>query len=316
VTGAQVPRRPARANDSAPLVRVLWFSVAAAVVTISLKLGAWAMTGSVGLLSDAAESIVNLVAAVVALLVVKFASRPPDEDHQHGHEKADYFSAGFEGALIIFAAGAIAVTAILRLLDPAPIDNVAIGLAVTAVATAINFAVGRMLLRVGREHGSIVLEADGQHLLTDVWTSVGVAIGVIAVALSGWEELDPLIALAVAANILMTGVALVRRSVGGLMDRALEPPEVAAVEAVLKRHSREEVQFHALRTRRAGRRAFVSVHVLVPGGWTVQRGHDLLEQVEAELAVAVPGAVTAFTHLEPIDDPRSHEDVELDRPRR
>lgn len=301
-------------QDPGPLLRVLWFSVAAAIVTIALKLGAWGVTGSVGLLSDAAESIVNLLAAVVALLVVKFATRPPDDDHQHGHDKADYFSAGFEGALIIIAAAGIAVTAVMRLLDPAPIENVPVGLAVTAVATAINLVVGRLLLRVGREHRSIVLEADGQHLLTDVWTSVGVAIGVTAVAVTGWELLDPLIALAVAGNILLTGVALVRRSTGGLMDKALEPDEVAAVEKVLRSLTSEELQFHALRTRRAGRRAFITVHVLVPGWWTVQRGHDLLEQIEAQLAACLPDAVSAFTHLEPIDDPRSHEDVELDRP--
>ncbi len=297
------------------LIVVLRFSVAAAIVTIALKTSAWAVTGSVGLLSDAAESVVNLVAAIVALGVVHWASRPPDEDHAFGHDKADYFSAGFEGGLILLAAGSIAFAAVNRLLDPQPVEAIVVGLSVTAVATVINFVMARRLVSVGQRHGSVVLEADGQHLMTDVWTSIGVAIGVAAVVLTGWEWLDPVIALIVAVNILVTGARLVRRSADGLMDRALEPDELTRIEAVLAGFATDEVQFHALRTRRAGRRAFVSLHLLVPGDWSVQRGHDLAELVEAALDDALEGLTNIFTHLEPLDDPVSQEDIELDRAR-
>ena len=297
------------------LIAVLRFAVAAAILTIALKTAAWAVTGSVGLLSDAAESVVNLVAAIVALVVVNLASRPPDEDHAYGHDKADYFSAGFEGGLILLAAGSIAITAVARLLDPQPVDDIAVGIAVSVIASVINFVMARRLMRVGRQHESVVLEADGQHLMTDVWTSVGVIIGVVLVVVTGWERLDPIIALLVAANIVVTGARLVRRSANGLMDRALEPEELRKIEAVLAGFSSDEVQFHALRTRRAGRRAFVSVHVLVPGSWSVQRGHDLAELVEGALSGELTGMCTVFTHLEPLDDPVSHEDIDLDRAR-
>lgn len=298
------------------LIVVLRFSVAAAIATIALKTGAWAVTGSVGLLSDAAESVVNLVAAIVALGVVHWASRPPDEDHAYGHDKADYFSAGFEGGLIVLAAGSISVAAVDRLLHPQAVEAIAVGLAVTAVATILNLVMARRLMTVGRRHDSVVLEADGQHLMTDVWTSIGVAIGVAAVVLTGWNWLDPVIALIVALNILRTGWRLVRRSADGLMDRALEPDELTRIARVLDGFASDEVQFHALRTRRAGRRAFVSLHVLVPGSWSVQRGHDLAELVEAALDDALDGLTNIFTHLEPLDDPVSQEDIALDRARR
>jgi cation diffusion facilitator family transporter len=294
------------------LERLLWLSVAAAIATISLKTLAWVLTGSVGLLSDAAESVVNLVAAVFALIIVRWSARPADEEHAYGHEKADYLAAGVEGSLIFVAAGTIAYAAIGRLHDPQPLTDVGVGLAVSLVASAVNLAVARLLIRVGREERSIVLEADGRHLMTDVWTSVGVVAGVAAVAITGIERLDPIIALVVAANIVATAVALVRRFVGGLMDRAISEPERAQVEAVLARFADSEVHFHALRTRRAGRRAFVSVHVLVPGDWSVQRGHDLVERVEAALREALQHA-TIFTHLEPAEDPKSFADTELDR---
>lgn len=304
----------ALAERRARLLRVLRLSIAAAVATIVLKTGAFLLTGSVGLLSDAAESLVNLVAAIVAVAVVQYASRPPDDDHPHGHDKADYFSAGLEGGLIILAAGSIAFTAIGRLLDPQPLDTVGIGLAVSLVATLVNLATARVLMRTGREEGSVVLEADGQHLMTDVYTSVGVTVGVAAVALTGWDRLDPIIALLVAANIVVTGVRLLRRSAQGLMDAALEPDRVEQIEAALRGLSSDDVQFHALRTRRAGRRAFVSVHLLVPGYWTVQRGHDLAEVVEQRLREVAGEGASVLTHLEPLDDPLSHEDVDLDRP--
>lgn len=295
------------------LVGALKFSVAAAVITIALKTGAWAVTGSVGLLSDAAESVVNLVAAVVALSVVHFASRPPDEDHAYGHDKADYFSAGFEGGLILLAAGSIGFAAIERLANPQEVEALGVGLAAVGIAAMLNLVVARRLMRVGQRHASVVLEADGKHLMTDVWTSIGVMIGVAAVVITGLNWLDPVIALLVAVNIVVTGVSLVKRSVGGLMDRALEPDELARIEAVLDGFSSDEIQFHALRTRRAGRRAFVSIHVLVPGDWSVQRGHDLAELVEAALDDALDGLTNIFTHLEPLDDPLSQADIHLDR---
>jgi cation diffusion facilitator family transporter len=296
------------------LFRLLWLSLAAAVATIALKLTAWGLTGSVGLLSDAAESVVNLVAAVVAMAALRWAVKPADEDHAYGHAKAEYFSAGVEGALILIAAGGIAVAAVLRLIDPQPLESVGAGLAVNAAAAAINLAVGLALLRSGRRARSIVLEADGKHLLTDVWTSAGVIVGVAAVALTGWERLDPIVALAVAVNILVAGSGLLRRSAGGLMDRALEEPDLETIQEVLAEFERDGVRFHALRTRQAGSRRFISVHVLVPGAWTVQRGHDLVERVEARLCERLPGA-NVFTHLEPAEDPASFADTGLDRPR-
>ncbi len=293
------------------MLRLLWLSIAAAAATIALKATAWLLTGSVGLLSDAAESVVNLVAAVVAMAALRWATKPADAEHTYGHAKAEYFSAGVEGALILVAAIGIAVTAIARLLDPQPIDDAGVGLAVSATASLINLGVGVLLLRAGRSERSIVLEADGRHLITDVWTSAGVIAGVAAVAITGWDPLDPLIALAVAVNILATGGRLVGRSAGGLMDRAVAPAERAEIDAVLDRFAADGVQFHAVRTRQAGSRAFVSLHVLVPGAWTVQRGHDLAEEIEAAVLERLPYA-TVFTHLEPAEDPRSFKDVSLD----
>jgi cation diffusion facilitator family transporter len=296
------------------LVRTVWLSVGAALLTITLKKLAWALTGSVGLLSDAAESVVNLVAAVVAMAALRWAVKPADEEHAYGHAKAEYFSAGVEGTLILLAAVGIAATAVQRLIHPQPLESVGIGIAVSALASAINLAVGLLLLRTGRRERSIVLEADGKHLLTDVWTSAGVIVGVAAVALTGWDRLDPIVALAVAANILVAGGGLLRRSASGLMDRALEEPDLEAIRETLAEFERDGVRFHALRTRQAGSRRFVSLHVLVPGAWTVQRGHDLVERLEARLCTRLPGA-TVFTHLEPAEDPRSFADTALDRQR-
>jgi cation diffusion facilitator family transporter len=303
VSPSLVPRR---------LFRLLWLSIAAAVATISLKTVAWLLTGSVGLLSDAAESVVNLVAAVVALGALHWATKPADEQHAYGHAKAEYLSAGFEGALILLAAITIAVSATDRLLDPQPLSDVGIGLAVAGGASLINLAVGFLLVRAGREHRSITLEADGVHLLTDVWTSVGVVVGVALAAITGWERLDPIVALAVAANILLTGARLLRSSAGGLMDHALEDTAQDDIEQALAPFRPRGAQFHAIRTRRAGQRAFISMHVLVPGDWTVQHGHDLAEEVEAALRDRLPHA-TVFTHVEPVEDPRSFEDTGLDR---
>lgn len=297
-----------------PLTHYAWLSIAAALSTIGLKTGAFLLTGSVGLLSDALESVVNLVGAVLALIMLTIAARPADEDHAYGHSKAEYFSSVAEGTLILIAAAAIIFSAVQRLITPEPLENIGIGLAVSGIATLINLGTATVLLRAGRSYHSIALEADARHLLTDVWTSVGVWIGVGIVALTGWGRLDPLVALVVAANIVWAGGNIVRRSVGGLMDAALPETEQAAIRAVLQRYQAEGIQHHALRTRQSGARRFASVHVLVPGDWTVQRGHSLLEDLEHELCASVPN-LTVLTHLEPLDDPASWDDVDLDRAR-
>ena len=288
-----------------------WLSIAAAVTTIALKSGAYLLTGSVGLLSDALESLVNLVAAVLALAAIRIASRPADDTHPFGHGKVEYFSAGAEGLMILVAAVLIIASAVQRLIHPQPLEDLGIGLAITVVATGVNAAVGVLVLRAGRRHRSIVLVADGKHLLTDVWTSVGVVIGVGLVALTGWLPLDALVAIAVAVNILWTGARLVQHSTHGLMDHALPDADVAAVRgalaAVIDEHPDGHVAFHALQTRESGRERFVSMHVLVPGSWTVAQGHDLLEAIEERVREALPGA-HVHTHLEPREDPRSYED--------
>lgn len=295
------------------LKRYALLSICAALLTIGLKTAAYLITGSVGLLSDALESVVNLAAAITALIALTVAARPADEEHAYGHTKAEYFASGFEGALILFAAGTIAVSATRRLMDPEPIQAVALGLTVSAVATIVNLWVARLLGRAGKRFGSIALEADAQHLMTDVWTSIGVVAGVAGVALTGWQWLDAVIALFVAANIVRIGVVLLRRSMLGLLDTALPEELRATIIAVLERHQRQGVEFHALRSRQAGVRRFVSLHILVPGDWSVQRGHDLLEQIEEEIRAEVP-KVTVFTHLEPLEDPASWEDTQLERP--
>jgi cation diffusion facilitator family transporter len=300
--------------SAADLTRYAWLAIAAAVATIALKGAAWLVTGSVGFLSDAAESLVNLAAAVMALAILRWAAAPEDEEHPFGHGKAEYFAAGIEGALILVAALTIAWAAIGRLADPQPIEQVGIGVVFSVAAAAVNLVVALVLMRAGRDHRSITLEADGRHLLTDVWTSAGVVIGVILVVWTGWERLDPLIALAVAVNIVVSGVVLLRRSGGGLMDRAMSEEDRAALREVLDGFAARGVRFHALRTRQSGRRAFVSVHVLVPGGWSVQRGHDLVEALEADLERAVPH-LSVMTHLEPLEDPASYDDEGLDRAR-
>src|SRR5512139_272181 len=299
-------------TNRSSLTRFAWLSIAAAILTITLKTIAYLLTGSVGLLSDALESFVNLVGALMALAMLTIAARPADGDHAYGHTKAEYFSSGVEGTLILIAAVSIAVAAIRRLLEPQPLEQVGVGLAVSVAASLVNLVVALVLLRVGREQHSITLESNAQHLLTDVWTSAGVIVGVAAVALTGLLRLDPFVALLVAANIVWTGTRIVRRSILGLMDVSLPPAELTAVKAVLDSHLSDGIEYHALRTRQSGARRFVSLHVLVPGGWTVHRGHELLENIEARIRTAVPN-VTVFTHLESLDDPTSWEDQHLDR---
>jgi cation diffusion facilitator family transporter len=294
------------------LTRFAWLSIAAAVGTMLLKGLAYHWTGSIGLLSDALESLVNLAGALMALAMLAAAARPPDDDHAYGHGKAEYFSSVLEGTLILIAAASIGIAAVDRLINPRPLERVGAGLSVSIVASCINLGVALVLLRAAKRERSIALTANAHHLLTDVWTSAGVVVGVAAVRATGWQSLDPVIALAVAANIVWSGYRLIRASVDGLMDKAFPPREYAAVRRVLDAHAEGGIQYHALRTRESGMRRFVSVHVLVPGDWTVHRGHTLLERIESDIRAAVP-FVTVLTHLESLDDPTSWDDQTLDR---
>ena len=295
------------------LTRFAWLSIAAAIATMALKSAAYYFTGSVGLLSDALESLVNLAGALMALAMLSVAARPPDEDHAYGHSKAEYFSAGAEGALIVVAALSIAVAAVDRLLHPQPIEQIGLGLAVSVAAALLNLAVAIVLLRASRRHRSATLQASAHHLLTDVWTTAGVLVGVGAVALTGWLVLDPLVAIAVAINIVWAGGRILRDSVAGLMDAALPASEQRVLHELLAGYAAEGIEYHALRTRRAGAHRFVSVHVLVPAEWSVQQGHDLLERIEADVRRALP-PVTVLTHLEPLGDPAAMSDQDLHRP--
>lgn len=290
-----------------------FLSIGAAILTIALKAGAYFLTGSVGLLSDAAESVVNLVAAVIATWAVTYAAKPPDEQHSFGHYKAEYFSSGVEGALILVAAASIAIAAWERLFHPQPLEQLGIGLALSLVATAVNGGLAFAMLRASKRLRSITLRADAHHLLTDVWTSVGVVLGLILVPITHWLILDPIIALIVAANIVWTGVRLLKETGLGFLDTAMPASDRRVVTDILANYGSQKVQFHALRTRVAGSRRFISLHVLVPGAWTVQQGHDLCEEIELSIARSLPGAYV-FTHLEPIEDPVSWEDQHLDRP--
>ena len=295
-------------NSSSPsLTRYAWLSIAAAVSTILLKGVAWQLTGSVGLLSDAIESFVNLAGALMALWMLTLAAQPADAAHPHGHGKAEYFSSAFEGFLIVLAAFSIGYAAIMRLLEPQPLEAVGVGLVVSVIASIINFATAGVLMRVGKKHNSITLEADAHHLMTDVWTSAGVIAGVGLVAWSGWLWLDPVIALLVAANIVWTGYQLMRRSADGLMDHALPADKLEKIDRLLASYREKGLEFHALRTRQAGSRAFVTLHVLVPGHWTVWKGHDWAGRIEADIRKTLEYA-DVTTHLEPIGDPIETED--------
>lgn len=286
-------------------------SIVAAVATIALKTLAWWLTGSVGLLSDAIEGTINLVGATVALAMISVAARPPDDDHAFGYTKAEYFSSGLEGTLILIAAVAIGFAAADRLITPRPLEHVGPGLAVSAAASIINYMVARRLYQAGHHYRSIALEADARHLMTDVWTSAGVIAGVAAVWVTGWQRLDPLIALAVAANIVWSGYRLMQRSIHGLLDRAVPPDEMRTLSGVLDGYRAKGIDFHALRTRQAGARSFVTLHVLVPADWTVAQGHNLAHEVETDIRAALPNAVV-MTHVEPLGYPESYRDMDLD----
>jgi cation diffusion facilitator family transporter len=300
-------------RDRASLTRFAWLSIGAALATIALKTTAYFLTGSVGLLSDAIESLVNLAGAVIALIMLTIAARPADESHVYGHSKAEYFASLTEGSLILAAALWIMVTALIRLLHPQELQDLGIGLLISAAASVINFIVARILMNQGKKQNSISLEADAHHLMTDVWTSVGVIGGVAIAGLTGWTILDPLLAIAVALNILWTGFQLIRRSVQGLMDASLPRPEREQIEEVMKIYRQKGVDFHALLTRQAAARRFISVHMLVPGEWTVHDAHHMAEDFEADIRSALGGVVTVITHLEPVEDEISMEDIYLDR---
>jgi cation diffusion facilitator family transporter len=299
-------------QNRSDLTRFAWLSILAAIFTIGLKLGAFWLTNSVGLLSDAIESMVNLVTAIVALAALTIAARPADEEFSYGYSKIEFFSSGFEGGMILLAAASIAFTAIPRLINPQPVEQLGLGLAVSAVSAGINLAVSRVLIHAGKKYRSITLEADARHLMTDVWTTGGVILGVALVGITGWVWLDPVLALLVALNILVTGTGLLRRSALGLMDAALPAQEVKEIQEALEIFEPLGVKFHAVRTRSAAARGFVSMHILVPGEWSVQRGHHLAEQVEKEIHRRLP-QIHIFTHVEPLEDPASWRDTGLDR---
>jgi cation diffusion facilitator family transporter len=292
------------------LSRYGWLAVATALATIALKAGAWLVTGSVGLLADAAESIVNLVAAVVALIALKIAMKPADANHNFGHTKAEYFSAAVEGVMIFIAAISIGIFAVQRLLVPQPLEGVGIGLAISVVASVLNGAVALLLIRAGRRHHSIALKADGKHLMTDVWTSAGVLAGIVLVWLTGWDWLDPVIAIAVGVNILFAGYALVQESTAGLMDVSLPEEDNERLRAILSSRAGAEVGFHLMRTRVSGTRQFMEFHLLVPDEWSVKQGHDFLEDLSDEIVSEFP-RMTVTGHIEPINDARSYSHADL-----
>jgi cation diffusion facilitator family transporter len=299
-------------ENPVPLTHYAWLSIIAAVVTITMKYTAYLLTGSVGLLSDALESLVNLAAAVVALLVLKLISRPANDEYTFGYSKAEYFSSGFEGGMILLAAGAIIFTALPRLINPVPLEQLGLGLVISVAASLINLAVSIILIRASRRYNSITLEADARHLMTDVWTTAGVLIGIALVWLTGWIRLDPIIAILVAINILFTGYRLVIRSGRGLLDASLPPQELASVKSILDSYQAQGVGYHALRSRQAAARKFLVVHLLVPGEWSIRKGHLLAEQVEKQVIETINNA-NIVTHIEPIEDQLSMDDISIVR---
>lgn len=294
------------------LTRFAWLSIGAALLTIALKTMAYLLTNSVGLLSDALESTINLAGAVMALAMLIIAARPADEDHNYGHGKAEYFSSGIEGILILIAAIFIGIASVERFIHPRDIEQVGIGMMVSVGASLVNLFVSLVLFKAAKKYHSITLKADAKHLMTDVWTSAGVLVGVGLVALTGWSRLDSIVAFLVACNIVWTGVTIMRESISGLMDKALSADEQEKIQQALEPYKKDGIQFHALLTRQAGSRKFVSFHLLVPGTWSVQQGHQLSEQIEAEIRTLLP-KVSVSTHLEPIEDPISYSDIHLER---
>ncbi len=300
------------AHKEIPLTRYAWLSIAAAIVTILMKSAAYLITGSVGLLSDALELTVNLAAAIVALLALRVASRPANDEFTFGYSKVEYFASGFEGGMILLAAVGIILTALPRLINPQPLEQVGLGLAISVFASLINLAVAIVLKRAGQRYNSITLEADSKHLMTDVWTTVGVLVGIVLVTLTGFLRLDPLIALAVAANIIFTGYRLLVRSGHGLMDISLPEEELKSVHSILGSYQTQGVGYHALQSRQAAARKFLVVHLLLPGEWTISAGHKLADQIETQVRDTIPNS-HIVTHIEPANDPLSLQDGTLDR---
>lgn len=299
-------------NQSNSLTRYAWLSIGAAIVTITLKVSAYALTGSVGLLSDAIESLVNLASAIIVLIALRILSRPASDEFSFGFYKVEYFSSGFEGGMILLAAASIIMNAIPRLINPVPLEQVGLGLLISVIASLINLGVALLLLRAGKRHNSITLEADARHLMTDVWTTGGVLVGIVLVQLTGFLRLDPLIAIAVAINIVLTGYRLLVRSGRGLMDVALPAEEITEVKSILDGYEEEGVGYHSFRSRQAASRKFMVVHLLVPGDWTVRRGHQIAEQIETQIISRIPNS-NIVTHIEPAEDPISLRDIDLNR---
>jgi cation diffusion facilitator family transporter len=293
------------------LTRYAWISIFAAIFTITFKLIAYLLSNSVGLLSDALESVVNLVTAIVALIALRIAERPADEEFAFGYSKVEFFSSGFEGGMILVAACSIAFAAIHRLLHPQPLERVGLGLVVSGIATLVNFGVSRLLMQAGKRYESITLQADAHHLMADVITTVGVVIGVGVVTVTRLAVLDPVIALLVAVNILFTGARLLRVSYHGLMDVALPEPEMRKIQEIFKPYEAQGLKFHAVRSRSAGARKFISMHILVPGAWSVQQAHEVAEEIENKIRAGL-SQVAIFTHIEPVEDPASMEDIRLE----
>ena len=292
---------PSGSRPRTSLVRYAWLSIAASLVTIALKASAYLLTNSVGFLSDAVESVVNLVAGVMALAMLTIAARPADDDHAYGHSKAEYFSSTTEGLLILAAAAAIIYTAVQRFANPPQLERLGIGLVISVSASLVNLTAARVLLKAGKRENSITLEADAQHLMADVWTSLGVIVAIGLVAVTGWQKLDPIIAILVGLNIIRTAYQILRRSVAGLMDASLPRHELEIIEAVMTRYGARNVNFHALRTRQSAARRFVSVHMLVPGAWTVHDAHHVAEDFEGDIRRELRDTIVQ-THLEPVDD--------------
>lgn len=296
-----------------PVRKLIYLSIAAAVVTILLKFYAYVLTGSMGLLSDALESIVNLFAALFALIMHNISQKPADKEHEFGHSKAEYFSSAVEGALILVAAFSIIWSAVPRLIDPQPLENIETGLLFSLLASLVNLVVGQTLIHHGKKKNSLLLEADGKHLMTDVWTSAGVIVAIVIVKFTGWLIVDPLIAIIVALNIIYTGYRLLSRSASGLMDVTLPGEDLEKITAYLDSLKEQQIEYHSLLTRAAGQRKFINFHMLVPGKWTVKQAHDLADAVEETIVDMFDGPVTVHTHLEPINDPASMKDIGIDR---
>ncbi|MDD3787713.1 MAG: cation diffusion facilitator family transporter [Petrimonas sp.] len=295
------------------LKKFLYLSIAAAIVTILLKFYAYYLTKSMGFFSDALESFVNLIAAVIALIMLHISEKPADEGHEFGHTKAEYFSSAIEGALILVAAFSIIYSAVPRLMHPVPLENISIGLFISLGASLVNLAVGQILIRNGKKRKSLVLEADGRHLMTDVWTSVGVIVGILIVKLTGLVILDPIIAILVALNIIYTGYQLLSRSASGLMDASIPEEDLKKITAYLQSLKEKNIEYHSLMTRQAGQRKFVSFHMLVPGSWSVQEGHNHADVIEETIEDMFNEPITVTSHLEPVEDPASLNDIGIDR---